>query len=200
MRLCAKFNRKSGLSLLEAMIVLAATALLLGNIAMVQTASGDAHESSIFSSALEDQAETTMDRIALAIMSTSIEDLDDVLSAPSFVSSIDYEVVTDVVDGQPIVGTPERIEFDMPRGRVIWKREPDSDDELEVTWAKYVPGLLEGEEPNGIDDNGNGMEDESGLAFNLNIKQITVRLTLRRVDSNGIEYTKTRSRRVTCRN
>ena len=82
----------SGFSLLEAIIALTVTGLLLGNIAMVQSATGDAYESSVFGSTLEDQADTTMDRIALAVLSTSIDRLDEVLTAPNFVSSIDYEI------------------------------------------------------------------------------------------------------------
>lgn len=193
-------RRRAGASLLEVVIALAVTAMLLGNIAMVQRATGNAYESSVFGNNLEEQAETTMDRIALAIMSTSIDRLDEVLTAPSFVSSIDYEIVTDVVDGEPLIGTPERIEFDLPEGTVVWKRAPGTRDQMEVVWTKNVPELLEGESLNGEDDNGNGIADEEGLAFNLDVKQITVRLTLRRKDSRGTEYTRTRTRRVTCRN
>lgn len=200
MRLHPSLNSKSGASMLEAIIALAVTGLLLGNIAMVQRATGDAYESSVFGSTLEDQADSTMDRIALAIMSTSVDRLDEVLMAPSFVSSIDYEVVTDVVDGEPIIGTPERIEFDIPQGTVIWMRDPDTPDQMSVVWSKNVPDLLEGEELDALDNNGNGVADESGLAFNLDANQITVRLTLQRQDSRGTEYTRTRSRRVTCRN
>ncbi len=200
MRRNPSLNPKSGMSMLEAIIALTVTAMLLGNIAMVERATGDAYESSVFSSTLEDQAETTMDRIALAVMSTSADRLDEVLAAPGFVSSIDYEIVTDVVDGEPIIGTPERIEFDLPEGKVIWKRAPDTPDEMEVTWTKNVPPMLEGEVLDGVDNNGNGINNEEGLAFDLNINQITIRLTLQRTDSRGTEYTRTLSRRVTCRN
>lgn len=186
--------------MLEAIIALTVTALLLGNIAMVQNATGDAYESSVFGSNLEDQADTTMDRIALAVMSTSIDRLDEVLNAPSFVSSIDYEVVTDVVNGQPIIGTPERIQFDVGESKVIWVRDPDTPEATEITWTKHVPMLLEGEEPDAIDNNGNGIADEQGLNFSANQSQITVHLTLTRTDSRGVEYTRTVSRRITCRN
>ena len=193
-------STKRGASLLEAIIALTVTALLLGNIAMVQSATGDAYESSVFGSNLEDKADTTMDRIALAIMSTSIDRLDEVLNAPSFVSSIDYEVVTDVVDGEPIIGTPERIQFDVGDSKVVWVRDPDTPDATEVVWTKHVPMLLEGEEPDAVDNNGNGIADEQGLNFSAKQNQITVHLTLTRTDSRGTEYTRTVSRRVTCRN
>lgn len=193
---------RAGFSVLELVIGTAILALIMGNIVMLQGATGDAYESGVFGSTLEEGADITMDRIALAIMSTSADRLDEVLTAPSFVSSIDYEVVTDVVEGVPVVGVPERIEFDTPTGRILWTRNPDEEDEMQLTWSKWVPEMLEGEgsAPNGEDDNGNGVQDEGGLAFNRDANQITVRLTLSRTDSHGVEYTRTRSRRITCRN
>lgn len=185
--------------MLEVMIGLALLAIVLGNIAMLQNASADAYESGIFGSALEDKAEETMDRIAIAIMSTSIDSLDEVLSAPSSVSDIDYEVVLEIVDGEPVLGTPEEITFRSEDGQIVWVQDPGSAQEMEISWSRYVSGMLEGEEPDG-EDNNNGINDEEGLAFNRDVNQITIRLTLARSDSNHVEYTRTRSRRVTCRN
>jgi len=196
----ASKTRRAGFSLLELMIGVAIMGLILGNIVMLQNASNDAYESGVFGSAMDDSVETTMDRIALAVMSTSVDRLDEVLSAPSFVSSIEYEVVTDVVNGAPVVGVPERIEFVTASGQIVWTRNPDATDEQSLVWSKHVPEMLEGESPNGEDDNGNGIADEEGLAFDRDASQITIRLTMSRTDSNHIEYTRTRSRRVTCRN
>jgi|GEM_PF-2979160 len=188
--------------MLEVMIGFAVLIIVLGNILMLQNASADAYESGVFGSVLEDKAEATMDRIALAVMSTSIEDLDEVLAAPSFVDEIDYAVVLDVVDGEPVMGLPEKIEFASETGQIVWTRDPGAAQEMEVSWSRHVSGMLEGEsaEPNAEDDNGNGVVDESGLAFNRDVNQIMIRLTLSRSDSNHVEYTRTRSRRVTCRN
>jgi hypothetical protein len=198
----AKNLARAGFSMLELIIGTSILALILGNIVMLQGATGNAYESGVFGSALEESAEITMDRIALAIMSTSVDRLEEVLTAPSFVTAIEYEVVTDVVDGIPVVGLPERIELDSPNGKILWTRNPDEPDEMQLIWSKWVPVLLEGEGavPNGEDDNDNGVEDEGGLAFNRDASQITIRLTLSRTDSHGVEYTRTRSRRITCRN
>ncbi len=200
MRCPRHVTRRSGFTLIETLIGVAVLALIIGNVYMLQSAGGDAYESGVFGSALEDGAETTMDRIALAVMSTSADRLDEVLAAPNFVSEIEYEVVADVVDGEPIVGVPERIEFLTESGEIVWTRNPGAEDALDLVWSRYVPELLEGEEPNGEDDNGNGIQDEKGLAFNMDVNQVLIRLTLSRTDSNQVEYTRTRSRRVTCRN
>jgi len=182
------------------MIGLAILAIVLGNMAMLQKATSDNYESSVFGSVLEDGVEMTMDRIALAMMSTNVESLDEVLSAPGFVSSVEYDVINDIVNGAPVLGVPERIEFVTATGEIVWTRNPDAPDEMELTWTKHVPGLLDGEVINAIDDNENGIADEQGLAFNRDKKQIQIRLTLSRMDSQGVMYTRTRSRRVTVRN
>jgi len=199
-RLHVARTRRAGFSLLELLIGLAIFGLVLGNIVMLQNASNDAYESGVFGSALDDQVDSTMDRIQQAIMSTSVDRLDEVLTAPSFVSSIEYEIVTDVVDGEPIVGVPERIEFVTATGQIVWTRNPDAPDEMMLIWNKFVPELLEGETVNGVDDNDNGIADEEGLAFNRDASQIQFRLTMSRTDSQGVVYTRTRSRRATCRN
>jgi len=200
MRATHNSSNRSGFSLVELMIGIAVTGLILGNLAMVVRTSTTAVESGVFGSNLEDRADRTMDRIALALMSTSAEKLDEVQFAPNHVSAIDYEVVVDVVDGDPFEGVPERIEFDSQGGRIVWKRAPDSPDEMENVWTRWVPGMQEGESFNGVDDNGNGLTDEEGLAFNRDQEQILVRLTLEREDSKKVVYIRSRSRRVTCRN
>lgn len=191
---------RAGFSLIELMIGIAVAGLILGNLAMVVRTSTTAVESGVFGSNLEDRADRTMDRIALALMSTSAEKLDEVQFAPNHVSAIDYEVIVDVVDGDPFEGVPERIEFDSQEGRIVWKRAPDSPDEMQNVWTRWVPGMQEGEEFNGVDDNGNGLTDEEGLAFNRDAEQVLVRLTLQREDSKKVVYVRSRSRRVTCRN
>lgn len=196
----AKQSLRAGFTMLEIMIGLAILAIVLGNIAMLQKASGDAYESGVFRSVLDDSADSTMDRIAIAVMSTSIDRLDEVPIAPFFQNTIDYEVVMDVVDGEPVYGTAEQIEFVSNEGQIVWKRDPGAAGEMEVSWSRDVSAMLEGEEPNGEDDNGNGVADEEGLAFDRDANQITIRLTLSRSDSNHVEYTRTRIRRVTCRN
>lgn len=193
-------RRTAGFSMIELVIGIAVAALILGNLAMVVRTSTTAVESGVFGSNLEDRADRTMDRIALALMSTSAEKLDEVQFAPNHVSAIDYEVVVDVIDGDPFEGTPERIEFDDQAGRILWRRAPDTPDEMQTVWTRWVPGMMEGETPNGEDDNGNGLADETGLAFNRDEEQILVRLTLEREDRQKVTYVRTRSRRVTCRN
>jgi hypothetical protein len=83
-----------------------------------------------------------------------------------------------------------------PEQRRQLVREPElSERECNVVWTKDVPALLEGDLENGIDYNGNGVRDETGLAFVKNGKSITVYLTLRRTMRDGQVLTKTSVKR-----
>ncbi len=97
-------------------------------------------------------------------------------------------------------GTPERIEFQAGSGKIVWKRDPGAPEEMQTVWTRWVPDYLQGETPNGLDDNGNGLADEEGLAFNLESSQVFIRLTLERTDSKNVQYVRTNGRRATCRN
>ena len=66
--------------------------------------------------------------------------------------------------------------------------------------ARFVREYLEGEVPNGKDDNGNGLVDEMGLSFDSIGMVWTVRLTLERRDANGNLCTQTVQTAVKMRN
>jgi hypothetical protein len=66
--------------------------------------------------------------------------------------------------------------------------------------VNWVRELLEGELPNGLDDNGNGLIDESGLSFEIDGDTITIRLTLERFDAEGTLITRTVETAVTLKN
>jgi hypothetical protein len=55
----------------------------------------------------------------------------------------------------------------------------------------WVRELLEGEEENGIDDNGNGLVDERGFCVERFGETLVVRLTLQRADAEGHLLTRT---------
>ena len=84
--------------------------------------------------------------------------------------------------------------------RVYWSQNPGAENERRVIWTSLVAPYLEGELPNGIDDNGNGLIDEKGLNFVVDRNAITIRLTLERVLDGGEIVSKTVDTTVTCRN
>jgi len=69
-----------------------------------------------------------------------------------------------------------------------------------VVLATNVPEYLEGELPNGVDDNGNGLIDERGLCFSRSGRVWTVRLSLQKPGTNDASLIQTVETAVTPRN
>lgn len=193
-------SRRAGFTVVEVMIALTILALISVNISMVIRTSTAAYGAGVFQSVLEDQAHQAMDRISLAIMSSSATTTDSVPQAPLSTSSVDYSTVLGYENGHLVSSDPERIEQLVGGGLIQWSKNPGGMNANSVVWASGVPTILEGETPNGIDDNGNGLIDESGLAFEATGSKVTIRLTLQRKDQEQKQHQKTLKTVVTCRN
>jgi len=197
---CMRASRRAGFTVVEVMIALTILALISVNISMVIRTSTAAYGAGVFQSVLEDQAFQAMDRISIAIMSSSATTTDSVPQAPLSTSSVDYSTVLGYQDGHLVSSDPERIEQLANGGLIQWTKNPGGPNVNSVIWASGVPSILEGETVNGIDDNGNGLIDESGLAFNAVGSKVTIQLTLQRKDQEQKQHQKTLKSVVTCRN
>jgi prepilin-type N-terminal cleavage/methylation domain-containing protein len=193
-------GRRSGFTLLEMMITLVVVALIFGNIAMVMRSSQSAYQQQSSTSDLDIQADQTLDHVALALMSARLQSLDPTANAPAYHSSLQFVQSLGVENGQVVVSDPERVEMVVDQGKVVWKQRPDQLDERMIVWSRWVSDFLEGEIPNGIDDNGNGLVDEKGLAFVIVGSQVTIHLTLERTEPGGKTILQSRSTVVACRN
>ncbi|NOT32397.1 MAG: hypothetical protein HOP15_18280 [Planctomycetes bacterium] len=147
----------------------------------------------------EDQARGVMDKIALAVMGsdrgTLIPEIEELHS-----DSIRYTFSLGIEDGAVVWSAPEEIRLDEQRLAVEWRENPGAAEERKAVWTSLVSPLLEGEELNGVDDNGNGLIDEDGLSFVLEGERVVIRLTLRRPEVNGRLVEQTIESVVYCRN
>jgi hypothetical protein len=145
----------------------------------------------------EDQARRVMDQIALAVMGS---DRDSLLPQIEelHTSSIRYSFSLGLEDGEIVWSDPEEIR--LGAGAVEWVENPGAAEERKAVWTTLVSPLLEGEETNGVDDNGNGLIDEDGLSFVLEGQRIVIRLTLRRPEVDGRSVQQTVESIVYCRN
>ena len=193
-------HSKSGFTILELLIAFTILVLVLVNISMVAETGSAAYQAGVFESTLEDEAEQTMDRITLAVMSSSEDAIDPVPVAPLNAWRLDYEVSLGIQAGELVLGDPERIELVPGTGEILWKKNPDQPTERSLVWSRSVPDNFDQEIPNGIDDNGNGLQDERGLSFDMQGAQITVRLQVQRPDPDGVVRSATKTANVTCRN
>jgi hypothetical protein len=190
---------RAGLSTLEVVVGVALMAVVGAKILLVTSAASSASSEELTNIVLEDQARMTLDRIAYAVMGSDRDSLVPDAETPAHSSQIRYRVSLGVQGGVVVWDDPERIELDEDDGRLRWTKDPGGLDQRVVVWSDAVRDLLEGELPNGVDDNGNGLIDESGLTFEIDHNTVTVTLTLERPGRGGRMLQSTVTTTVTCR-
>jgi prepilin-type N-terminal cleavage/methylation domain-containing protein len=198
--MAARARRRGGFTLLETLIALTVVGLVLGNIVMVTRSTSEAYDEEMSKASLELQLDQTLDRIALALMAASASSLQPGVATPAFHSTLSYAQSLGVQAGAVVHGAPERIALRIENGEVVWIERPGEPGERMATWTRSVREFLEGELPNGVDDNGNGLVDESGLAFVIEGSIVRVLITLEREGAGDRRLTYTRESLIRCRN
>ncbi len=148
---------------------------------------------------VEDQARRVLRQAGFAVMGS---DRSSLLPGSSGFSSenIRYRVNLGVEEGEVVWSDREMVAMDTDRLNVYWAENPDEAREKKVVWSKLVAPFLEGEIPNGVDDNDNGLVDEKGLSFVIDGNAVTIRLTLQLPVNGGETLLQTVETTVTCRN
>jgi len=191
---------QAGFTLLEITLAFTLLAILLTKIAVtVQSATRFTGET-MTSSQLSDQAQRTIDRIAYAVMAAERSTLFPMSQAPAWTESLDFRVSLGVEERAVVWADPERIGLDEAPNRLLWTTNPGAEDERHVLWSNLVRPFLAGEEPNGVDDNGNGIVDEKGLSFVVKDGAVTIRLTIGREGAGDAVIEETLESTVMCRN
>lgn len=190
---------RAGFTAIEIVIGMTLVALVLVNVSTIVRSSSSVYESGSMSSVLEEQAEQVMERIAYTVMSARREDID-APSSPNAVSALEFPLPLGLEDGVQVWSDDQRIELVIETGQIVNTKTTTHGAARRIVWANHVPDLLEGEVVNEKDDNGNELNDERGLAFDLEEGQVAIKLTLRRADTKQAVYTRTLETRVTCRN
>jgi hypothetical protein len=84
---------------------------------------------------------------------------------------------------------------------VVWVRDAGLPSQRTTVVASSVAETLEGEVPgNGVDDNGNGLIDETGFCIDFDENVINVRLTIERMTPDGVLLARTTERAIRLRN
>lgn len=197
-------GRRNGFTLFELMIALSLLGLVVGNVYMILADSSKAMNTQSMSIDTETQARRALDRIALAVLGASRESLWTTKEAPLYSSELNLVSNLGVQDGEPVWSGPQRISLVEPESaenQITWAENPNEPSEKKVVWAKGIGRFAEGEIPgNGIDDNGNGLQDEKGLSFNIDGNSVRIELTIEKVARDGQRFTKRLTTLVTCRN
>lgn len=193
-------SRRAGFSLLEGIIALTVFGLVAANVSMLMRTAGRAYGSDAASARLESLAAQTMDRIVLSLAGADASSLSPSVSAPFWQSEISFESSLGIEDGEVVYGDPEQIALDANKGEVLWRKNPGLAQELRVVWGKLVDEMQKGELPNYLDDNGNALVDEAGLAFSVDGDMVTICLTLQRTGESGTPQRCEMTTSVQCRN
>ena len=191
---------RAGFTVVEAVIAMTLVGLVLTKLTLVMDEARHAHQEESLSMALDDQALELMDRISFAIVGSSAESLDPTPVAPFPCATIHYQITLGVEDGKVVWSDPEVIGLSQDSGQVYWGQNVGAAGERIVVWANTVSEMLQDELLNGIDDNANDLADELGLAFVLDGKSVTIRLSLERARDDGKKIQVTKETTVTCRN
>lgn len=191
---------RAGFTVVEAMISIALIALVLTKLTIVVNEAQRAHRTESASMALEDQASSLIDKIAYAVVGSTLETLNPQLVAPFPMSAISYQISLGVENGKVVWGDPEVVGLNPDGDQIYWGQNVGQANERLVVWCNTVSRMLEDEFENGFDDNDNGLADELGLAFVMDGKSITIRLSLENNGKDGQSIQVTRETTVTCRN
>ena len=193
-------NPRAGFTLLELMLALVLLSILFAKAYGAMTAAANATSTATREVVLEDQARRVLRQIGYSVMGSNRETLIPDAQAPLSTEDLKFQVNLGIQDGVVVWSDSEQVAMQEAKHQVYWSQNPDAENERRVVWTSLVAPYLEGELPNGMDDNGNGLIDEKGLSFVVDRNAITIRLTLERVLDGGEVVVKTVETTVTCRN
>jgi prepilin-type N-terminal cleavage/methylation domain-containing protein len=196
----ARESGSAGFTIIELLIALALFLVLANKASVVLNAAGKFTADESATLVLDDQAHQVLDRIAAAILGTNGETLIPDAEAPAHSSELLYQVLLGVEEGQAVWSDPEQITLSDNLRKVLWRQNPDTPGETRVVWSNLVRPYLEGEVPNGADDNGNDLVDENGLTFVIDRNRVTVQISLTQEQSDGRVLIRTLATTATCRN
>lgn len=194
-------SSRSGFTLLEVLIAFTLVVILLFNAAQLISTASKAGDHTAKQQELDQLADQTINRIALALMAANEERTLPANSAPFNSDLINYETSLGVEDGKTVWSEPERIALEANDDLVSWFRSPETPDVLKIVWGKHVSEMQIDElGGNNADDNGNVLIDEKGLSFNIDRSSVQINLTLRQVLIDGTELSASTKTRVAFRN
>lgn len=193
-------TRTGGFTLMELILALSLFAVVGSKVMAALNTANNSTQADVDRTAIETQAHRVLRQIGFAVMGSHPDSLRPSTMMPMTSTSMKYQVSLGIADGDVVWSDPERVALEESQSHIYWSDNPDADDERRIVWTNLVAPYLEGEVPNGIDDNGNGLIDEKGLAFAIDGNTIHMHLTLERLLGDGTVLRQTVSKTVACRN
>lgn len=191
-------NPRSGYTLVESVIGMTILVTLLGSAVVVLDSSQRSFNETISSGIVNRSAARALDRISRALTGARLSAL--VISPEA--DSVGFQKVAGWAGGSVVWSKNSELRLEYERNELDNGIDDDGDglvdecqivmtenvgqpDERSVVLVKSVREFLEGEEPDGADNNGNLIEDERGFCIELQDASAVIRLTLLRRDPEG---------------
>ncbi len=216
LRSSAAARARAGFSAIELAITSLLLVMLLGAAGIVGRTNMETYKLTTSLRNADVAAQRAVQRIASELKFTGASRLNPDPELNGFVSSVDFDQVVDIVNGEPVWAPLARIAFEYEPGELNDGIDNDGDgliDEGRIVLTRNVGGVptrvvlvngvseyAEGELPNGIDDNGDGLVDEPGFCIQRNGDVLDLRLTVEAVDPQGRVFQRTVETSVRMRN
>jgi prepilin-type N-terminal cleavage/methylation domain-containing protein len=199
-----KRRSRSGFTLLEVVLTAALLASVMGAALMVVQRGKSAMAEGHLHARAEARAQRALGRVVAELRGAGIDALTPTLNPNGTTSTqtVTFEPLVGVSGAAPVWGNPVRIALTPAPEDPADNRDNDSDglvDECVLTLTRNVGSVgqtsfllctqvserAEGELPNGIDDNGNGLIDEAGFSIQRIGTMLTVRITVEEPGEGG---------------
>jgi hypothetical protein len=217
---------RAGFSLTELVVAASLVGLVLAVPAMLLDASNRAYSTSANAGAVDLATRRALDDIAALLQNSGVGGLESPAKDPpplpplilAPLSSVNFQPCIGFGADGPAWGPLQRITLALEPGEAMNGLDDDSDgliDEQQVLWIENVgmPGsrthvlahrvapMLAGEVAgNGLDDNGNGVQNEPGLSMWFDGERVTIALTVMRLDAYDVRLDRTVERVIALRN
>jgi prepilin-type N-terminal cleavage/methylation domain-containing protein len=201
-------RQSAGFSLIEMMITVSLLSLVIGSVALLGNSNDRAYRTGAMAAYLEAKAAATTDQIVADLAIAGLESLSPDPIPGVGADSIQYLQATGLTAGEVEWSSLRRLAFEyeigelddgldnngnglIDEGRVILTEDVGGPDEKSHVLTRWVREQFDGEEANGVDDNGNGLVDERGFFVERIGETLVVRLTLQRLNAEGLPMNRT---------
>ncbi|MAG57236.1 MAG: hypothetical protein CMJ83_13165 [Planctomycetes bacterium] len=209
----------SGLSLLEIVVALGIFVTVCAALSDLLITSSDTYQTGMTIANLEGRGRRALDQIAGDLVASGATTFSPTPDLPFGSTTLTFQKSRGFDTGSDSILWGPTLSFDLidepsdpndgldndddglvDERRLVRRLNSGLSTEVTVVLLTDVAPYLEGETPNGGDDNQNGLIDEEGLCFSLVGDQLTIQITLGGRDAHGRVLLRTVSTTVVVRN
>lgn len=188
-------HRSAGFTMVELLFSMSLFAIVLTAVSMVSATSNNLMRYSSDASRLETKGRQAVDRVVAELSTVMATTMNPSVFPSGWTQTLDFNCAIGLAGVMADPGPLQRLRFEyeaadgndgidndsdglVDEGTLVFTRDQGGPDEQRITLCTGVAEYTEGELPNGLDDNGNGLIDERGFYLQQNNGLVSVHLTL----------------------